>query len=47
MGIFSGHDRRKIEKIINKANSQAEQKARANGGKCRNCRYYDSFRAFV
>lgn len=41
MGFFKD---RKINNIINKANAAATRQASRAGGKCFNCRYYDSSR---
>ena len=41
MGFFKD---RKIENIINKANADATRRASSAGGRCSNCRYYDSSR---
>ncbi len=44
MGLFGGKQK-KIEKIINRANAEAQAKAVRSGGCCRNCRDFDRIRS--
>ncbi|MBR4363227.1 MAG: hypothetical protein IKP42_10950 [Ruminococcus sp.] len=41
MGFFKDL---KINQIVNKANADLTRKASSQGGRCSNCRYYDSSR---
>lgn len=43
MGLFSSKSK-KIDKILEKHAQKLKNQAKAEGGSCRNCRYYDSYR---
>lgn len=43
MGLFNSKQK-KIQKIVNRANAEAQRKAINSGGRCSNCREYDPIR---